>query len=187
MAHTVTHHHSLITCQHMTVNTTGLLLRTYAPRAVDALRPYFAAASLIVTCCCVGAPISLNIAHLRSPGGAAVLLPVLIFHTTAFVMGYGIARVGIRTGGVPLSRCICLTTGMQSSLLALLLASRFFSDPLTLLPCAISVPIMTLVRLQLLHNCADVSWDDTMLQQGGFLLVTLWKHVDARAALDTKK
>lgn len=127
-----------------------MLLRTYAPRVVDALRPLFAAASLLVTCCCVGAPISLNIAHLRSPGGPAVLLPVVLFHAAAFVLGYGIAHTSLAQrgsgSGVPLSRCICLTTGMQSSLLALLLASQFFTDPLTLLPCAISVPTMTLVR-----------------------------------------
>lgn len=146
-----------------TVSQPGLLLRTYAPRAVEALRPYFAAASLVVTCCCVGAPISLNIAHLRSPGGPAVLFPVLLFHAAAFVVGYGIAHTSLQ--GVPLSRCICLTTGMQSSLLALLLASKFFTDPLTLLPCAMSVPIMTM---------------------GGFLLVTCWKHADAHAPSSTQ-
>ena len=35
---------------------------------------------------------------------------------------------------------------MQSSLLALLLASKFFSEPLVRLPCGISVIVMTLVR-----------------------------------------
>ncbi len=166
-------------------------MRTYLPKAVDTLRPYFAATSLLVTCCCVGAPISLNITHLRAPGGAAVLLPVLLFHAVSFVLGYGLARttVGQETqGGVGLSRCICLTTGMQSSLLALLLASKFFSDPLTLLPCAISVPVMTVVRggCGVGGGCFGVCverWDtpiNTFTTQAGFLLVTWWRYVDSK-------
>ncbi len=40
---------------------------------------------------------------------------------------------------------------LQSSLLGLLLASRFFRDPLICLPCGISVIVMTLVSMQLHH------------------------------------
>ena len=42
---------------------------------------------------------------------------------------------------------------LQSSLLALLLASKFFPDPLVRLPCGLSVIVMTLVRALLLGRC----------------------------------
>ena len=50
---------------------------------------------------------------------------------------------------------------MQSSLLALLLASKFFVDPLVRLPCGISVIVMTLT---------------------GFGLVVYWKRRDQKLA-----
>lgn len=42
---------------------------------------------------------------------------------------------------------------MQSSLLALLLAGKFFPEPLVRLPCGISVIVMTLVRSWLALFC----------------------------------
>ena len=52
---------------------------------------------------------------------------------------------------------------LQSSLLGLLLASRFFGDPLICLPCGISVIVMTLVSLLAVVLCCR-------------LLVTSHKH-----------
>ena len=93
---------------------------------------------------------------------------VLILHGIAFVIGHKIGEV-VGDGSPALAHTLSLQTGMQvslhilylpvpsslpaysvpsplqSSLLALLLASNFFSDPLTCLPCGLSVIVMTLV------------------------------------------
>ena len=55
-----------------------------------------------------------------------------MFHALAFWIGRQLAANTVAKGpsGVPLARAISLQTGMQSSLLALLLATRYFSDPL---------------------------------------------------------
>ena len=66
-------------------------------------------------------------------------------HILAYYLGYRMARATVASNDVPLARCISLESGMQSSLLGLLLASRFFRDPLVSLPCGISTIFMTLV------------------------------------------
>lgn len=53
----------------------GLLCNTFAPRAVDAVRPVLPVLSLVDTCCCVGASLT-GAAAARSPIAAQVLLPV---------------------------------------------------------------------------------------------------------------
>ena len=68
-----------------------------------------------------------------------------VLHIAAYYLGYRLARATVAAENVPLARCISLESGMQSSLLGLLLASRFFHDPLVSLPCGISTIFMTLV------------------------------------------
>ncbi|KAL0051459.1 hypothetical protein WJX82_007853 [Trebouxia sp. C0006] len=133
----------------------GLVCSTFLPSFVKRLRPLLAPLSLLDTCACVGASLASNAAAARSSMGATVLLPVMVFHSVAFAVGYLMARTASPgSDGVPIARCISLETGMQSSLLGLLLASRFFRDPLICLPCGISVIVMTL---------------------SGFALVLVWK------------
>ena len=55
----------------------GLLCNTFAPRAVDAVRPVLPVLSLVDTCCCVGASLT-GAAATRSPIAAQVLLPVRV-------------------------------------------------------------------------------------------------------------
>lgn len=114
-------------------------------------------------------------------------MQVLVLHAAAFAAGYALARTTVARASQPLARCISLETGMQvqpvpahadahcqhamqlshsdcgfmlqSSLLAMLLASRFFPDPLARLPCGISVIVMTLVRSCLLL----AAWLETRL------------------------
>lgn len=74
-----------------------------------------------------------------------MLLQVAMLHIAAYYLGYRLARATVAREDVPLARCISLESGMQSSLLGLLLASRFFHDPLVSLPCGISTIFMTLV------------------------------------------
>ncbi|KAK9797443.1 hypothetical protein WJX73_005772 [Symbiochloris irregularis] len=133
--------------------TAGLACNRFVPGLVRQARPVLASASLVDTCACVGASLASNAAAARSPLGLKVLLPVLVLHGTAFVAGFQLASRTLKPS-VPLARCLCLVTGMQSSLLALLLASKFFAEPLVRLPCGISVIVMTL---------------------GGFGLVLWWK------------
>ncbi|ERN13265.1 hypothetical protein AMTR_s00041p00002450 [Amborella trichopoda] len=86
-----------------------------------------------------------------SPFGITILLPIVVFHALSFIAGYGLSGLVFR--GTPdvkaLQRTISYETGMQSSLLALALANRFFQDPLVSVPPAISVVIMSLMGFSL--------------------------------------
>ena len=56
----------------------GLVCSTFLPGLVRRLRPLLAPLSLLDTCACVGASLSLNAAAARSSVGAMVLLPASI-------------------------------------------------------------------------------------------------------------
>lgn len=56
----------------------GLVCSTFLPDLVKRLRPLLAPLSLLDTCACVGASLSLNAAAARSSMGATVLLPASI-------------------------------------------------------------------------------------------------------------
>ncbi|KAK9831012.1 hypothetical protein WJX81_008474 [Elliptochloris bilobata] len=103
----------------------GLACNRFAPGVVQGAQPLLAAASLVDTCACVGASLASNITTARSPDGALTLLPVALLHTAAFAVGHRLASA-------------------TSGLLALLLASRYFKDPLVCLPAGLSTIFMTL-------------------------------------------
>ncbi|KAK4843792.1 hypothetical protein QYF36_012690 [Acer negundo] len=129
----------------------GLLLNRFFPRICNAIRPFLPPLSVLVTACCVGAPLALNVESVMSPYGITILLLIIAFHLSAFVTGY------VLTGFVfpkehdvkALQRTLSYETGMQSSLLALALANRFFQDPLVSVPPAISTVIMSLMGFSL--------------------------------------
>lgn len=129
----------------------GLLLNRFFPQICNAIRPLLPPLSVFVTALCVGAPLAINIDSVVSPFGASVLLLVIAFHLSAFVAGYSIT--GLVFQNAPdvkaLQRTLSYETGMQSSLLALALANRFFQDPLVGVPPAISVVIMSLMGFSL--------------------------------------
>ncbi|KAI8556164.1 hypothetical protein RHMOL_Rhmol05G0230700 [Rhododendron molle] len=129
----------------------GLLLNRFFPRICNAIRPLLPPLSVFVTSLCVGAPLAININSVMSPFGASVLLLVIAFHLSAFIAGYSIT--GLVFQNAPdvkaLQRTLSYETGMQSSLLALALANRFFQDPLVGVPPAISVVIMSLMGFSL--------------------------------------
>ena len=134
----------------------GVAAATLAPGAVRAARPALAALALLDTCCCVGASLASNAAALAGAGRAAVL-PVALFHAAAFA----VAAAAAAAAGVPpaTARCLVLQGGMQSSLLALLLATRLFSrDPLVAATAGVSTVVMTL---------------------GGFGIASAWRWRDA--------
>lgn len=129
----------------------GLLLNRLFPRISNAIRPFLPPLSVLDTAFCVGAPLALNIKSVLSPFGAAIVFLLLAFHTTAFIAGYFLP--GIAFGNAPdvkaLQRTLSYETGMQSSLLALALANKFFKDPLVGVPPAISTVMMSLMGFSL--------------------------------------
>eukprot|EP00850_Spirogloea_muscicola_P016412 SM000133S26778 [mRNA] locus=s133:9559:12346:- [translate_table: standard] len=132
----------------------GLLLNRYGGRVASAVKPFLPVVSVLTTALCVGSPLATNISSLRSATGLLLVVPVIAFHTAAFVVGYWMAVAFFRknTEQVALARTISLETawtGMQSSLLALALANRFFSDPLVSLCPAISTVLMSIMGFAL--------------------------------------
>ncbi|XP_021630670.1 probable sodium/metabolite cotransporter BASS6, chloroplastic isoform X2 [Manihot esculenta] len=125
----------------------GLLLNRFFPWIANAIRPFLPPLSVLVTACCVGAPLAINVKSVVSPFGATILSLIISFHLLAFVIGY--VLTGLIFPKAPdlkaLQRTMSFETGMQSSLLALALANRFFQDPLVAVPPAISTVIMSLM------------------------------------------
>ncbi|MBA0845451.1 hypothetical protein Goarm_022242 [Gossypium armourianum] len=121
--------------------TAGLLLNRLFPRLCEAMRPFLPPLSVLDTACCVGAPLAININSVLSPFGLTVSLLIVAFHLSAFIAGYFLS--GSLFHKAPdvkaLQRTLSFETGMQSSLLALALANRFFQDPLVSVPPAISL------------------------------------------------
>ncbi|CAG7884118.1 unnamed protein product [Brassica rapa] len=118
----------------------GLLLNKLFPKLSNAIRPFLPVLSVLDTACCVGAPLALNINSVVSPFGATILLLVTMFHLSAFLSGYFLTGSVFRNApdSKALQRTLSYETGMQSSLLALALATKFFQDPLVGIPPAIS-------------------------------------------------
>ncbi|KAF3777684.1 putative sodium/metabolite cotransporter [Nymphaea thermarum] len=133
----------------------GLLLNMFIPGVCSTIRPFLPFLSVLVTALCVGSPLAINIKSILSPFGMVVLLLIVGFHTSAFISGYVLTDLAFHKAPdvAALRRTMSFETGMQSSLLALALANKFFQDPLVGVPPAISVVIMSLM---------------------GFLLVTVW-------------
>ncbi|MCD7464614.1 putative sodium/metabolite cotransporter bass5, chloroplastic [Datura stramonium] len=129
----------------------GLLLNRFFPQICNAIRPLLPPLSVFVTALCVGAPLAINIDSLVSPSGMSVLFLVIAFHLSAFSLGYLLSGLAFHKAPdvKALQRTLSYETGMQSSLLALALANKFFQDPLVGVPPAISVVIMSLMGFSL--------------------------------------
>ncbi|XP_042949953.1 probable sodium/metabolite cotransporter BASS5, chloroplastic isoform X1 [Carya illinoinensis] len=129
----------------------GLLLNRFFPAICGAIRPFLPPLSVVVTALCVGAPLALNIESVLSPFGVTILFVVIAFHLSAFIAGYVFTGLVFHkaTDVKALQRTLSYETGMQSSLLALALANRFFQDPLVGVPPAISTVIMSLMGFSL--------------------------------------
>ncbi|KAJ1693205.1 hypothetical protein LUZ63_009903 [Rhynchospora breviuscula] len=129
----------------------GLLLNRFLPKVCSAIQPFLPPLSVFVTALCVGSPLAINIKALLSPFGVGIVLLIFGFHLMAFILGYGLAGIWFSKSAdvKALQRTISYETGMQSSLLALALANRFFQDPLVGVPPAISVVLMSLMGFSL--------------------------------------
>ncbi|KHN42731.1 probable sodium/metabolite cotransporter BASS5, chloroplastic [Glycine soja] len=133
----------------------GLLLNRFYPRICNVIRPFLPPLSVLVASICAGAPLAFNVETMKSPLGVAILLLVVAFHLSSFIAGYILSGFVFRDSldVKALQRTISFETGMQSSLLALALANKFFEDPKVAIPPAISTSIMSLM---------------------GFVLVLIW-------------
>jgi len=152
--------------------------RALPPKMIAAARPGLSFLALLDTVSCVGASLASNSRFLTGEGGsstaALILAAVLSFHGLCALAGSAAASVVSRCcgggggGGEEeeenkrgLGRCLALQGGMQSSLLALLLAhSVFGADPLVSAAAGVSTAAMTVF---------------------GFLLVVYWRSRDGRS------
>lgn len=77
------------------------------------LKPFLPPMSLFVTCLCVGSPLARNLHVVRSWNGVTLLAPVIGFHATAFLLGYVLPKVLLKSAAdvVGLSKAIALETG----------------------------------------------------------------------------
>nr|VDC83390.1 unnamed protein product [Brassica rapa] len=131
----------------------GLLLNKLFPKLSNAIKPFLPVLSVLDTACCVGALLALNINWIMSPFGATILLLVTMFHLSAFLSGYFLTGSVFRNApdSKSLKRNVYFKfTGMQSSLLALALATKFFQDLLVGIPPAISMVVMSLMGFTLI-------------------------------------
>ncbi|GAB2209790.1 hypothetical protein Droror1_Dr00027015 [Drosera rotundifolia] len=129
----------------------GLILNRSFPQISSAIRPFLPPLTVLVTSLCVGSPLAIYITSILSPFGVTILLLVIVFHLSAFIAGYTLSGLVFRNAPdvKALQRTLSFETGMQSSLLALALANKFFQDPLVGIAPAISVVIMSLMGFSL--------------------------------------
>ncbi|CAM6102469.1 unnamed protein product [Calypogeia fissa] len=126
----------------------GLALNTFAKSAVDKVRSFLPLVAMACTSLCIGSPLALNRERIVSMAGLQLMVPVLAFHIGAFTLGYLIAKFPLWRQADKEARTISLTTGMQSSTLAMLLASQFLGASNSV-PPACSVVVMALMGLSL--------------------------------------
>lgn len=126
----------------------GLSLNTYAKGFVDKIRAFMPLMAMVCTSLCIGSPLALNRSRIISMEGFRLLFPVLAFHVSAFVLGYWVPRLPFWKQDEKVSRTISLCTGMQSSTLAMLLATQFLGGSHAV-PPACSVVVMAVMGLSL--------------------------------------
>eukprot|EP00252_Welwitschia_mirabilis_P001909 TRINITY_DN11879_c0_g1_i1.p1 TRINITY_DN11879_c0_g1~~TRINITY_DN11879_c0_g1_i1.p1 ORF type:complete len:402 (+),score=50.80 TRINITY_DN11879_c0_g1_i1:262-1467(+) len=124
----------------------GLTLNTYAKPLVNRIQPLMPFLAMFCTSLCIGSPLALNRNKIISMEGFQLLLPVLLFHTCSFAMGFWLAKLLRQEEDC--CKTISLCTGMQSSTLAGLLATQFLGSTHAV-PAAFSVVAMAIMGLSL--------------------------------------
>ncbi|KAI3525243.1 hypothetical protein L1887_03918 [Cichorium endivia] len=103
-----------------------------AVKFVSPLMPPIAAATVGVLC---GNAIPQGLFAILTSG--QLVFAVILLHTSGFFFGYILSRIlGV---DVSSSRTISLAVGMQNSVLGFDLAARYYWNPLTAMPCAVSI------------------------------------------------
>ncbi|PWA71395.1 bile acid:sodium symporter/arsenical resistance protein Acr3 [Artemisia annua] len=129
----------------------SLLLNRFFPGFASGIRPFLPPIALVVNFFCIGAPLAINMESIKSPFGISIALIMIMFHLSGFILGHKFTGIVFHNEPdvEPLQRTLSFETGMQSSLLALALANKFFKNPLVGIPPAISVIIMSLMGFSL--------------------------------------
>ncbi|CAM8957733.1 unnamed protein product [Rhodiola kirilowii] len=114
----------------------GALLNQYSQRLVrlvSPLMPPIAVATVAVLC---GHAIAQSSSAILM-SGRQIALAVFLLHSSGFFFGYMLSRIL----GIDISSCrtISIEVGMQNSVLGVVLATQHFGNPLTAVPCAVSV------------------------------------------------
>ncbi|GJP67151.1 hypothetical protein CLOP_g24011 [Closterium sp. NIES-67] len=126
----------------------GLILNTYARKFVDRIRPIMPLLAIVCTSLCIGSPLAINRSQIISLSGAMLLPPVLAFHLASFAAGFWTAKLPGMGQSDDVARTLSLCGGMQSSTLAMLLASQFLGSTHTV-PASVSVVLMSIIGLSL--------------------------------------
>lgn len=124
----------------------GLVLNTFAKPVVTVLQPVMPFVAMVCTSLCIGSPLAINQSQILSAEGLRLVFPVLAFHSLAFTLGYWVSKIPILRQEEEVCRTISLCTGMQSSTLAGLLASKFLGSSQAV-PPACSVVAMAIMGL----------------------------------------
>jgi len=114
----------------------GVVLNELAHKTVQKITPILPLAGVLFTTILTASPVGQSAAVLRV-NGLKLLLPTFLLHAIAFPLGYLLSRL-FRFSEKE-SRTVSIETGMQSSALGFLLAQKHFSDPLVMVPSAVSV------------------------------------------------
>lgn len=114
----------------------GVTINELAHETVKRITPVLPLAGVVLTTILTASPVGQSADVLRL-NGLKLVLPTFLLHALAFPSGYFLSRV-FRFSEKE-SRTVSIETGMQSSALGFLLAQRHFSDPLVMVPSAVSV------------------------------------------------
>lgn len=113
----------------------GAAMNQYCNSIVKIVSPIMPLIAITSVSILGGGAIAQNATTILS-SGLRVVLPVLLLHGSGFLFGFWISRMmGI---DVEASRTISIEVGMQNATLGLVLASRHFGSPETVVPCAVS-------------------------------------------------
>ncbi|MCO4743453.1 MAG: bile acid:sodium symporter family protein [Proteobacteria bacterium] len=103
--------------------TLGMTIAAKLPRVAERLRPIFKYGSLIFFGVFVAAAFQANFDHFLAHV-QTVFFPVLALNTLAYMLGYGVARLGGLTEGE--RRALSIEVGIQNTGLGLILVFNFF-------------------------------------------------------------
>ncbi|KAL4340732.1 hypothetical protein GQ457_08G002990 [Hibiscus cannabinus] len=118
----------------------GVLFHEFFPKFTSKIISVTPLIGVILTTLLCASPIGL-VSEVLKAQGAQLIFPVALLHVATFALGYWVSKLSF---GESTSRTISIECGMQSSALGFLLAKRHFTNPLVMVPSAVSVVFMAL-------------------------------------------
>nr|KJB83144.1 hypothetical protein B456_013G231400 [Gossypium raimondii] len=116
----------------------GVLANEYFPKFTSKIISVTPLIGVVLTTLLCASPIGL-VSEVLKTQGAQLIFPVALLHAAAFAIGYWVSKISF---GESTSRTISIECGMQSSALGFLLAKKHFTNPLVMVPSAVSVVFM---------------------------------------------